>query len=169
MNIGTLYDSIPGGTYTVFMRDLTDPGCEPLRKKVVVESDANGPLFNVVVINHLTACLPEFADGSLKIGFPTENRSRYRFDWFAGAGTSGDSLTTGNSLNKLWSGVYTVRATDLITGCISEQQVTVEDRSLEIPTPSVNIIQHRTSCTETNGHAIATVGGETDGYIFHWI
>jgi gliding motility-associated-like protein len=103
------------------------------------------------IVNYLFSWFDE--DGAAML--PLDPANAFRTDFMA------DSL-------KRADYVYTVLATDLISGCISDTTLMIPYEPLPVPMPMIEIISQVTSCIENNGALSASVGGNTQDYIFRW-
>ncbi|WP_221409436.1 gliding motility-associated C-terminal domain-containing protein [Marinoscillum furvescens] len=169
-HIGTSWTNLNNGTYTLYVVDTEDPYCQSdiLTAEVADETESSRPDFRVDILNTVTICYEDQPNGRAVIGFTAKPIFNYQFDWYAGTDTTGTVLHTGNNIDSLAVGVYTVVATDLESGCEAMQQF-IMDESIALPSlPSVTVVEHRTNCSVPNGRAFARVNGETDGYRFEW-
>jgi large repetitive protein len=157
------------GPYTVRIRD-NNTGCVGTAVEVI----SDDRLFPVVAFSEIapvTNCDPARPNG---VGQVTANGTYvgYTFDWYEGAVVAGVPVYTGPEFGelKVTPQQYTIRATDIITGCAAETQATVTNGTLPIPVPKIQILSHVTSCVELNGALSAYVGSNhnTTDYVFNW-
>lgn len=158
--------SLPAGSYTVVATDQADAFCASVPQTVVVENAQTFPVVTATALQPLTLCDPARPDGMASASV-AGNIIDYRFDWFEGP-PSGQALFTGSEINSLRATTYSVTATNLVTGCASTAEVTIDQNTLPVPAPEVDVLSHVTSCLEANGILEASVQGNTRDYIFHW-
>ncbi|WP_224997012.1 gliding motility-associated C-terminal domain-containing protein, partial [Cesiribacter sp. SM1] len=156
-------------------------GCSTGRISIVVDETTTDPEVSIAASPQVN-CQAPFSGtltASVQSGGVALPLSDYRFEWFTGTTTQGTALTanlsgTNNSqANKLASGYYTLRATNLNTGC-----VTVESKFLEeiLVEPGTTIaVQNIQSCNPSErGSLTASVfinGAEVTDYshyTFSW-
>ncbi|HYG37302.1 MAG TPA: gliding motility-associated C-terminal domain-containing protein [Cytophagales bacterium] len=96
--------------------------------------------------------------------------SGYQFDWYLGstANSSASLFSSGITAEKLMPVPYTLRVTDLTTGCIKDTTFTPSLALPVIPAPDVDSVKHLTNCISPNGYVEVSVGGNTSHYIFKW-
>lgn len=95
-----------------------------------------------------------------------------QYDWYAGLDQSGSSIHTGQVINGLRHGTYTVVGRDVNTGCQSLPAVVeIDSTGIVIDGFIVNVSPY-TSCVVNNGALRAGVLDEGDsvttGYDFNW-
>ncbi|MGC4021254.1 MAG: hypothetical protein QM734_04565 [Cyclobacteriaceae bacterium] len=92
----------------------------------------------------------------------------YTFTWFKGQNTSAsNSIANTSTVSGLSQGIYTVLATDNVTGCSDTDEVTI-NTTIVIPTLSATEVDV-THCTPYDGSATASVSsGVVTDYIFSW-
>ncbi|MEP0369103.1 MAG: gliding motility-associated C-terminal domain-containing protein, partial [Cyclobacteriaceae bacterium] len=166
--VSNFYTGLAEGTYSVYVINETDSGCNGTWRVVNIQDKSVKPEFRIDIVNHLTICYPDKPNGRAKVGFPIENISAYSFTWYDGPTINDDSLKTGYSIDSLAAGTYAVEVTSLITGCSIVGTFDIIDATEEVPAPSLNLLGHRTSCVEPDGRARASVAGQTEGYEFNW-
>ncbi|MEO9475324.1 MAG: gliding motility-associated C-terminal domain-containing protein, partial [Cyclobacteriaceae bacterium] len=166
--VSNFYTGLAEGTYSVYVINETDSGCNGTWRVVNVQDKSVKPEFRIDIVNHLTICYPDKPNGRAKVGFPIENISAYSFTWYDGPTINDDSLKTGYSIDSLSAGTYAVEVTSLITGCSIVGTFDIIDATEEVPAPSLSLLGHRTSCVEPDGRARASVAGQTEGYEFNW-
>ncbi len=170
---GSVIDSLDAGVYTIYVIDGTDAFCTSKAQLATVRDLIDPIDMRVDIINDVTICYPTLPNGRATIGFIEGDLFRYTFDWYEGVVTD----TTGQvpfksgasfSVDSLAVGAYTVKATDLVTGCIVLKQFNMLDATVTVGAPSVEKLSDRDNCLSPNGEAIARVNGNTEGYIFNW-
>ncbi|WP_421878248.1 gliding motility-associated C-terminal domain-containing protein [Marinoscillum sp.] len=166
--IGSLYTGLEAGDYTLYVVDGTDLFCTSEVLKATVRDIRDEPDFRVDIVNNMTICYPTQPNGRAAIGFTEKELFRYEFEWYLGTDTTATPIATGTSADSLAVGVYSVVATDQVTGCRGLSQFVMEDATVLPAAPSITILQHRTNCSFPDGRAIARVNGESEGYQFDW-
>lgn len=163
-------DSLLIGFYTV--RAITDStGCESLARITEIE-DRRTPLnLNVSLLSEQTSCsVPNGALAATVDGTTTG----YSFEWFEGNNTVTPLASpaqiigaNGSQAINLRSQNYTVRATEVATGCTSIATLNVPENLLNV---SVNIsgLTHQTTCRPENGSATAQGSGGISVYDYYW-
>ncbi len=118
---------IPGGTYT-FVIANNELGCESAPRQVTIVNTTDLPPVTIDIDNDQTSC--GAPNGQLTVQDP--GASTYNYEWFVGSGTGtpfvdgvNGTISNGDRTISDLAGNerYTVRITDLQTGCqdISEQ------------------------------------------------
>lgn len=164
---GKQNNSLPTGEYTIVAVDQSDATCASSPETVTIENSQIFPEVSAMPIEPLTMCDPTKPDGvaSASVNGDVIN---YTFDWYQGDTPSGTPLFRGSEISNLQAITYSVVATNIVTGCSDETQVTIGQSILPVPAPQVFVISHVTSCIESNGALEASVNGNTGDYIFHW-
>jgi gliding motility-associated-like protein len=134
---------------------------------VTVTDDRIIPIAVAAPLSPLTICDPTNPDGvaAANVGGDVINHT---FDWFVDAPPSGVSFYSGPQASQLAAGVYSVIATNRVSGCADTTQVTIDIEQLPIPTPDIEILSMVTSCVDDNGALSVSVGGNTSDYVFDW-
>ncbi|MEQ9304659.1 MAG: hypothetical protein RJQ14_12190, partial [Marinoscillum sp.] len=166
--INSHYVGLLDGPYTLYIVNKVDSSCTAGPILATVRDDMDNPDFRVDLVNGVTICYPTQPNGRAAIGYTENGLFRYTFDWYLGTGNDTTYVGSGNAIDSLAVGDYTVLLTDEVTGCTSTRLFTMEDETVLPPLPSVTILENRTNCGDANGRAIARVNGETDGYLFEW-
>ena len=159
---------LAAGDYTVVAVDKLNSICRsaPITVTVIIDQAPIVPV--AVMLRPQTFCDPANPDGvaTANVGGDVSN---YVFDWFVGPPPPvGLPIYTGAEASNLAAGVYTVRASDLNTGCSAETTVTIGEDLQEVPNPFIEVISDVTSCIDGNGILSATVDGGTSDYSFYW-
>jgi gliding motility-associated-like protein len=125
------------------------------------------PVVTALALSPLTMCDPARPNGvaSADVGGDVIH---YTFNWFVNAPPAGLPFQTGSQASDLGAGIYSVTATDIVTGCADTTSVTIDTEQLPIPVPAIEIISMVTSCVVNNGKLAVSVGGNTRDYIFEW-
>ena len=154
------------GTYIVRAVDQTDAGCFA-SATVTVEDMRVMPVVVAQALSPLTMCDPSRPDGVAAAN--VDGQIIYHtFDWYANAPVAGTSIYTGSQASNLAAGLYSVIATDMVSGCADTTQVSIEIEQMAIPNPAIEILSMVTSCISNNGAVSASVDGITRDYIFDW-
>ena len=154
------------GNYIVRAIDLSDASCFAA-DTVRVDDMRVMPVVIAEPLSPLTICDPTRPDG---VAAANVNGQivYHSFDWYANAPTAGASFYTGSQASNLAAGLYSVIATDIVTGCADTTQVSIEVEQMAIPNPAIEILSMVTSCISDNGAVSASVSGNTRDYIFNW-
>jgi uncharacterized protein YcfL len=163
---GSSFTNRPAGTYTVVATDNSSD-CESVPVTVTL-IQTSPPVVSASTIANQTSCDPTQPNGSVaaNVGGLTTG---FDFEWFSGQNTLPANLV-GNTpaLTGLTQGIYTVRATDQVTGCSDTEEVTVAN-SVVMPSILVGAIASSTSCTSPNGSVTVNVTLDTPAdYTFFW-
>lgn len=165
--LGKTVNDLPAGSYTVQAVDLIDGFCLSAPLTVLLEDQRIEPVVTAALTSPVTNCDPSKLNGSASASV-NGSITNHIFDWFAGSTIGPTPVFTGPAATGLAEGVYTVRATDRVTGCFGTAQVTINQSLEAVPLPEVEILSQVTSCTEPNGALRASVDGNTEDYIFFW-
>ncbi len=155
------------GSYTLIAIDLLDNFCVSQPKTVILDDMRVTPPVAAALSSPLTNCDPIKANG-VATASVDGNVINYTFDWYAAPTATGTPFYQGAEAGGLLDQIYTVVATDRITGCTGTTQVTVSKNPLTIPNPQIVVLSNVTSCIDDNGAMSASVNGNTSEYIFDW-
>lgn len=172
---GKQVNNLPIGLYTVEAIDNLDNFCTAGPLTVEIVDGRENPVVTAIESAPLTVCDLTRADG---VAMASVNGSvtNHIFDWYVGLGVSGTPFYTGAQASGLSDQTYTVQATDVLTGCRGERSITISNKVLTIPAPTVVVVSNVTACdplaiTPTpvdNGELAASINGNTSDYIFDW-
>jgi hypothetical protein len=149
---------IPSGNYSVAVQNIAT-GCVTVKTDYV----ADAPAFPMVSINDImmnTNCMGS-PNGSLTANAAPGN---LLFEWYAGMEVFGEALASGQTLEHLTQGTYTVKVTDMNTSCVGLATAELGEDCTITVVERIN----NTSCDMPNGSVSVSVAGETEGYIFEW-
>jgi large repetitive protein len=122
------------------------------------------PVVTIQVLSNVTSCaLP---NGSLRANVP-DAVSNYTFQWYAGAAFSGPVISTTRTASQLQAGAYAVVVTHNVSLCQTVMNATVVDQ-LVIPSGTIQVLSHQTSCNTPNGSLRAFVSGSPSAHTFRW-
>jgi gliding motility-associated-like protein len=154
------------GNYIVIATDNFDAACT-ISDTVTVTDERVLPVVAALALSPLTICDPASPDGvaSADVGGDVIH---YTFNWFVNAPPAGVPFQTGSQASDLAAGIYSVTATDIVTGCSDTTSVTIDTEQLPIPLPDIEVLSMVTSCVEDNGALSVSVGGNTSDYTFAW-
>ncbi|UII19368.1 gliding motility-associated C-terminal domain-containing protein [Fulvivirga ligni] len=164
--VSTSHDAtgLKGGTnYTVIVTHKAT-GCSSI---------GSGTVTDMVVLPVVSASATDISCSDANAGTVTANvegsTGGYTFEWYNGPNVLPTPSATGNSLNNLPAGDYTVVATRNSTGCQSLPS-TVTVNQTTPPTASVNKLSDNISCDENNpmGSAAASGNGGSGTYTYEW-
>jgi hypothetical protein len=155
------------GEYTVVAVDQMDAACTTAPVTVMVENMQEFPLLTATALAPVTNCDPTIPNG-VASALVDGNFIDHVFEWFVGPTAVGTPFHIGSDVGNLAASEYTVRATNLVSGCSSLAQVTIDYSPEAIPNVAVEVLSNVTSCVEPNGALSASVNGNTSDYIFDW-
>lgn len=157
---------LTSGVYIVVAVDNLDATCN-VSDTVVIDDNRIFPNVIAESLNPLTICDPARPDG-VAAAHVDGDVINHTFDWFINAPPSGTSFYTGSQASDLAAGIYSVIASNRVSGCSDTAQVTIDTQQLPIPVPQIEILSMVTSCVEGNGALSVSVGGNTSDYVFDW-
>lgn len=179
---GATYGSLAPGFYTVraTVTDPTNAGCTSVATFSIADNPDNVTIASAgLTIQDITACnLASGAiltDGSAAITAITENGSPgtlsdYHFDWSNNAGTSLQSGASAN-LTNLAIGVYFVKATNNTSGCFTELEFDIEDKTMGSPTVALISFDKPERCVNPRDGQLTVVASGGTGsptYSYEW-
>ena len=159
---GSLVTGVDAGVYTVFVVDGLDTFCQSNGTLVEVEDGTSLPEYTLEIVSHVTVCFDE-KDGFVKVEVPDAGRVTY--EWLD---DSGVLISTRSFASMLDAGAYTLRVTDVSTGCVAQEIFNIDNVSVTPPDPTVIANNNRTNCADPNGGAVANVDGQQNGFLFEW-
>ena len=149
-------------SYTVVVVEKADRYCTSV-EIVTVDDDLVQPDFLLNIVSHQTLCFTSHSDGFAQV--TDYDRDKTTIEWRDDAGTI---IGISDFVDSLFAGSYSIRLTDVITGCEANENFTILNEA-EIPAnPTIIVNSNRTNCAEPNGHAIANVTGLQDNFLFEW-
>ena len=157
------------GFYTVRITD-NNTGCFGVATEELKDA-RQFPVVDIDEIAPVTNCDPLRPNGVARV---TANNtfSGFTFDWYEGATATGTLVYSGPEYGelKVKPQQYTVRATNVTSGCFTDMTTDIEDGTVPIPAATIEVLSHVTSCLTDNGSLAAYVGEDrnTASYIFHW-
>src|SRR5690606_26910249 len=75
---------------------------------------------------------------------------------------------TGAEVSGLTDILYTVEATDQVSGCTGTETITISNDPVDVPEPTVQVISHETHCLVPNGELKGTAVGGSWQYTIQW-
>lgn len=159
--LGHTYSNVPQGNYTVIVQDNVT-GCRS-NETVVTVGSATGITVTASVTAQQTSCAAPNGSASANVGGATAG---YTFRWFKGNNTT-DFLSTGATITALAAGQYTVQATNIATGCVDTELITVADNIL-LPSVTATVKSHQTACFPPDGAVSATAAGSSGPHQYYW-
>ncbi|MBK6263844.1 gliding motility-associated C-terminal domain-containing protein [Marivirga sp. S37H4] len=166
--IGTTKEitSLPEGEYTVVATDNTDSFCQNTAT-VTITNDQIMPQLTVEQIAPLSVCDLRLANGTARANVDG-GYVGYTFEWFEGNSSTGTVVHLGPEFSEMEDNTYTVRATNNLTQCSSEQSITISAELPVVQDPTVEVVANDTHCQVDNGALRVDVGGNTGNYLFNW-
>jgi gliding motility-associated-like protein len=161
---GSSVTGLPAGTYTL---QTTDKNDKCTWDTTFVINQTVPPVIDNVTAIPQSACDPGLLNGSATVEF-VGNPADYLIEWFTGQNTlAGNKLGEGVTLAGVGPGVYTVKLSDLATGCFDTAEVTVTQN---IVVPQLTAIPtDATGCSPFDGLVTASVSiGDVADYTFSW-
>jgi hypothetical protein len=149
--------SLMAGSFSVAVTNIHTE-CVAIANATVTDAPASSQVSISAVTNTNCAGAP---NGSLTA---SSTGDQYLFQWYTGAGTFGEVMSYVAKLDNIGQGIYTLKATDTHTACVSETMVQLTEDCAVMFTESSN----NTSCLIPNGSASVSVSGVTEGYFFEW-
>ena len=152
---GSQANGLSGVTYTVLATNIYT-GCTTIEQITIDENFDEMPLPAPEIISHQTSCIASNGEITVSVG---GNTADYIFTWYSGQDTSGPSIYTGDLFTGLDPGFYTVTATDINSGCVSEG-VTVELIE-DLAYPEFELVIENADCGESNGSIKLNLNSQT--------
>lgn len=163
---GNSFNNKPAGTYTVVAtNNASKCSSSPVTVTLVQTSP---PVVTASTTANQTSCDVLQPNGSVSanVGGVTNG---FNFEWFRGQNTlAANLISNASTATGLSVGVYTVRATDVVTGCSATTEATV---MFNVMTPTIiaGAIASSTNCTTPNGSVTVNVSLDTPAdYTFFW-
>jgi hypothetical protein len=149
-----VFTGLSPGTYKVYIRDATIPNCYIIINQNVLITQASAPLGLTFVKSDVTCFAGQ--TGSIKI---TANGGTlpYTYTWSNGE--------TGDEIDKLNAGIYTVQIKDA-KGCIFSESIKIEQPATPL---KINFTKSDVSCFGVkDGKIDLQISGGTLPYSFKW-
>ncbi|HJW27976.1 MAG TPA: hypothetical protein VJ508_01870, partial [Saprospiraceae bacterium] len=161
---GDTYTNLSQGSYTVV---VTDNVSQCTASTSVTVAQTGGVTVTATKVSDLTSCVATSPNGaaSATVGGGVTG---YSFAWFKGQNTlPANQFSVTSSVTGLVAGVYTVKATDAVTGCSDTDEVTILD-NIVTPVLAATIVDV-THCSPLDGSITANVSfGIPSDYTFSW-
>ena len=156
------------GDYTlVVVDDATQ--CQSIPQVHTIADNTSLPVINLLAQTDQTSCDSASPNGSISVDADGTTVG-YTFRWFIGQNTLPVNEITpspGATISGLDNGIYTVMASNDVTGCLSILEITVNENiviPVLTPTPT-----HQTDCSPLNGSiSVAVSVGVPADYTFSW-
>jgi hypothetical protein len=153
---GSQISDLRDSTYTVIASDLVS-GCSDTTQVILEFVPVGVEQPSIEVISHVTSCVDNNGILSASVN---GNTSDYIFEWYIGNAVKASPDFVGSYYDSLAVGIYTVRATSLITGCVSDP---VSEEILSKPVlPEFEFAIIPASCDEENGQIMLTITNDVD-------
>jgi hypothetical protein len=161
---GPNYGSLTAGDYTLLVTNnaskcTSDPVTVTITQTVPISVTATKD-------SDMTSCDPSQPNGAASA--VATGGTTFDFEWFNGQNTqAGNKIGSSASITGLQAGVYTVKATDVATGCFSTDEVLID---FIVVTPVLtHTVVPVTTCNPFNGNITAIVSLDTPAdYTFRW-
>ncbi|MEI9921791.1 MAG: gliding motility-associated C-terminal domain-containing protein [Bacteroidota bacterium] len=166
---GRLVISLPEGDYTLVAVDNVDSFCASPPQTVTILNSKVLPIVTTSILAPVSNCDPTKANGGATVSVNADMIS-FKFDWYTGAPITvgATPFFSGVSSTGLSIGTYSVRATNVISGCFGDAQAVIIQQLDPVPNPNIVVVSNVTSCVMDNGILSASVDGNTEDYIFNW-
>src|SRR5690606_32325764 len=163
---GTSHTGLAAGAYTVVAENNSSKcTSEPVTVTLI---QTVPPVVSASATAQQTSCDVAQPNGSTSANV-AGTTAGYSFEWFAGQNTiPANRVATTAIASGLSAGVYTVKATDDVTGCFDTMEVTVTSN---VVTPSIvmGAIASFTNCNTPAGSVTANVSLDAPSdYTFYW-
>jgi hypothetical protein len=167
---GKVVINLPVGDYTMVAVDNADNFCTSAPQTVTIGNAKVLPLVTTQILAPVSTCDPTKANGAASVQVNADVLTS-KFDWFTGgipipAGST--SFFSGINATGLSIGTYSVRATNIVSGCFGDAQAVIIQQLDPMPSPQIVVVSNVTSCRFDNGAVSASVDGNTEDYIFNW-
>lgn len=169
---GSNYTNRGAGNYTLVVINSVSKCSSDTLTVSIVQTTAF--TVNATKISDQTSCDPDpdksLGSASASVGGVTAG---YTFEWFRGQNTltpnpNPDPLPSTPSITNLPTGIYTVKATNDVTGCFATDEVTI-NTNIVIPGLTLAAVGGVTICDPPNGTITAGVTLDTPAdYDFAW-
>lgn len=163
---GSNYTNRGAGSYTLVVRNNVSQCLSTPVTVNVVQTTAL--TVTATKVSDQTSC-----DASQPIGAASANvggiTNGYTFQWFRGQNTAvGNLIASTPTVGNLAAGIYTVKATDIVSGCFDTDEVTI-NVNVTIPSLLLAAVGDLTSCISPNGSITVGVTLDTPAdYDFAW-
>ncbi|HYC86342.1 MAG TPA: T9SS type A sorting domain-containing protein [Chryseosolibacter sp.] len=159
ISTGVTADELAEGIYTVRVTNLST-GCQAVVSSEV-EAELSVPMVTVQSTPN-TSCTIQ-SNGSLTT---VVTGSDFSFEWFEGIAAEGAVISSSAAISQKPDGTYTVRVTDVISGCQAIVSAQIQDARTP---PVVNVaVTSNSNCSSPNGSLTAVTEGPAVDYEFEW-
>ncbi|MTI21971.1 hypothetical protein E1176_13140 [Fulvivirga sp. RKSG066] len=159
---GVEFSGLQAGQYRVIATDLIT-FCTSTQTVDITENLPQVSDPTVLVLSHDTHCTLDIGQLQAHID---GNTSNYTFDWYMGSEVRSNEDFTGEIISDLAAGQYTVVATSLITGCVSNPVTTEVLEILEYPEMEFEI--GNASCGTNDGFALMRLTNDVEVESIVW-
>jgi hypothetical protein len=160
---GSQISGLRDSTYTVIASDIVT-GCSDTTQVSIEFAPIGVEQPSIEVISHVTSCVENNGILSASVN---GNTSDYIFEWYIGTTVKVTPDFVGPYYDSLAVGIYTVRATSRITGCVSDP---VSEEILSQPIlPEFDFAIIPASCEEDNGQIMLTITNNVDIAEIIWV
>ncbi|MGC1244147.1 MAG: gliding motility-associated C-terminal domain-containing protein [Chryseosolibacter sp.] len=163
---GNAVSNVPTGNYTVVaINNASRCQSDPVG---VTVSQSSKPVITATALSPMTSCDATMPDGSASASV-TGGNGTYSYEWFRGQNTlPGNRVSAVSVATGLPPNIYTVKVTDMATGCFETAEVTI-DYNVVTPSLTLAAVGDLTNCTTPNGSITVNVSLDTPSdYVFHW-
>ncbi len=151
------------GMYTVVVVEKSDRYCKSI-ETFEIGDGRRTPAYTLQIVNHQTVCFADKNDGFAMV--TDYNKSEISIEWRNQ--TTNALLSTTTFVDSLAAGFYRITLTNKITGCVGTQIFQIHNIAETPANPTVVVNNHRTDCSQANGHAIANVSGVQNNFLLEW-
>lgn len=161
---GNSISGLAPGTYTLQTEDKNN---KCTWDTTFVINQTVPPVIDNVTSTSQSACDPALLNGSATVDF-TGDPSDFLVEWFTGQNTlASNKIGEGETITGIGPGIYTVKLTDIASGCFDTSEVTVT-QNIVIPQLTATPTD-ATKCAPFDGSVSASVStGDIADYTFFW-
>lgn len=166
---------VQDGDYILTVTDALR-GCVSAIENVTIETAFPSITPSITIVQDNFSCSPTNPNGSVRVGVAEGPNTNYSFEWYEGTSALGTVISTGDQMDNLLHGTYTVLVQDNATLCTESSQGVIREF---IPTLSVSLSSSpHNDCYPSNGTVAATPSltfspagpptGFSEAYSYQW-